>query len=353
MLTDIFAERYARVRLWDRVTAREQKLIVQGFRLLSEQICPFYVDGKEHAYGKSFWTELHSRLSMELGVKSLSPLAYAFPTTFNGKPHTQTGMWPMVTVCENWMLQNFQLTIDDPDRFVKERLSLLELGFRMRATTVSEANAKLEPSIADLLERLSIKRHGGPRLPGNPADGMRAANRQFNDQFRSTVDELNVRLKQAETGLHYHNGFIQRAADPLTTDQVEAPFWLAVADPKWANVDIDMKEALDLRDSGGRDPAFYAARALESTIKIISGEKGWTRGGEKGAHNFIDNLAAKGNAFIAGWEAESLKGYFTKVRNPFGHGPGQEPMPTLSAEQTDWAIETAMSWVKSLIRRFA
>ena len=31
-----------------------------------------------------------------------------------------------------------------------------------------------------------------------------------------------------------------------------------------------MKEALDHRDTGQRDAAFYAARALESTIKIIS-----------------------------------------------------------------------------------
>ena len=64
------------------------------------------------------------------------------------------------------------------------------------------------------------------------------------------------------------------------------------------NVDHDMKEALDLRGSDGRDPAFYAARALESTIKIISDQKNWTHGKENGAHNYIDNLATKTNAFI-------------------------------------------------------
>jgi hypothetical protein len=45
--------------------------------------------------------------------------------------------------------------------------------------------------------------------------------------------------------------------------------------------------AFDLRDSQGRDPAFYAARALESTIKIISDDKQLTTGREKGAANYI------------------------------------------------------------------
>jgi hypothetical protein len=112
-----------------------------------------------------------------------------------------------------------------------------------------------------------------------------------------------------------------------------------------------MKEAIDRRDTGGRDPALYAARALESTIKIICGAKGWTHGGEKGAHNYIDNLASKRAGYLVGWEAEFLKAYFTKIRNPLGHGPGDQPMPVLSAEQTTFAIEAAMVWIKSLIAR--
>ena len=131
--------------------------------------------------------------------------------------------------------------------------------------------------------------------------------------------------------------------------EVEKPFWALVADPKWKNVDHDMKEAIDLRDTDGRDPALYAARALESAIKIISAEKNLTRGNEKGAHNYIDNL--RGGGLIEVWELEALKAFFTKVRNPLGHGPGEGEMPTLNAHQTNWAIENSMSWVKSLIRR--
>jgi len=55
--------------------------------------------------------------------------------------------------------------------------------------------------------------------------------------------------------------------------------------------------------------------------------------------------------FLEVWEGDMLRDYFGKVRNPLGHGPGSEPMLVLSIPQTDWAIEIAMSWVRTLIRR--
>jgi hypothetical protein len=137
----------------------------------------------------------------------------------------------------------------------------------------------------------------------------------------------------------------------LIQETVETPFWALIADPRWRNVDTDMKEALDRRDSNGRDPAWYAARALESAIKVICDIKLWTTGKEKGAHNYIDHLAAKSNRFIDRWEADGLKGFFTEARNPLGHGPGSAEMLKLTDQQTEWAIEFSMSWIKSLIRR--
>lgn len=46
-----------------------------------------------------------------------------------------------------------------------------------------------------------------------------------------------------------------------------------------------------------------------------------------------------------------LKGMFSGVRNPFAHGPGAGPLAAFTPEQTTWAIDTAMSWTKSLIAR--
>ena len=138
----------------------------------------------------------------------------------------------------------------------------------------------------------------------------------------------------------------------LTLGQVEKPFWDIVADPVWRNVDIDMQNAIDLRDNNGPNPVFHAAKALESTIKIISAQKGANNGKEKGAHNYIDNLRSeRAGRFIEQWEADALKSVFTDIRNPHGHGPGPAPMPQLNPQQTDWVIENCMSWIKSLVRR--
>jgi hypothetical protein len=348
MLVDIFARRYGSVPLRNTFEQRDSRLLVQAFRILAEDIYPYYRNGKEDNRGVSFWTNLHSRLSRELGLQELSRQWFSYTTKWNGNDVSQTHKYAMVKVCENWLTQP---VVGSPDEFIKERLSLIELGFREREGEVGAMNAqpierpvrRPPPSVAGAPYSMPVPDDGGARIRQMRAEATAL--------FRSQVEELNARFRQASYDLHYHNGFIQASTDGLVQQVVETPFWSLVSGPKWVNVDHDMKEALDLRDSDGRDPSFYAARALESTIKIISGAKGWSHGGEKGAHNYIDNLAAKRNALITPWEAAALKDFFTHVRNPFGHGPGSEAMPKLTRQQTEWAIELCMSWIKNLIRR--
>jgi AbiJ N-terminal domain 4 len=346
MLTDIFAHRYKQNELWKTFTDSERRLLVQAFRIFSEQVCPFTSDGKDT--GLALWSALQSRLSMELGLASLSPLTYNFMGQWNGKPHHYYGTWTILQVCETWFSQEFDGSMS-ADFFIKERLSLIELGFRMREAEIQVANASLPAAIkaADTRDLARIQ------LPvfGNYSDFVKEQNSTTNKNYRDAVDELNVRFRQADCKLNYHNGFIQLAQDSTVAEQIETPFWNLVSDPKWKNVDTDMKEAFDRRDTGGRDPALYAVRALESTIKIVSGEKGWTHGKENGAHNFIDNLASKSAGFLTDWQAKALKHLFTSVRNPLGHGPGAAAMPVLTKEQTDLVIETCLSWIKSIIRR--
>ena len=350
MLTDIFAERYAVVLVWQTYGESERRLLVQAFRILSEQLFPYWThDGKERDDAKTTWKSIHDRLSMELGLQQLSPLYYQVAGSAAWIPLA------MVHVCNNFVCSNYDPSIP-ADRFVKERLSLVEIAFRDREIALAEQNAEFAKRVAqaEFLERVLPGNPGQRRMliPSNRADGLRVANAMVNRNFRSNVDELNERLRRAGTRLNYHNGFIQMVEDPLVEQQIEAPFWSLVKDPKWANVDTDMKEAIDRRDCGGRDPALYAAKALESTIKIISGEKGWTHGGERGAHGYIDNLAStKNGAFISRWEQSALKLIFSDVRNELGHGPGNEPMPELTMQQTSWTIETCMAWIKSFILR--
>ncbi len=352
MLTDIFADRYLSMQMWDSFGEKEKRFLVQGYRMVEEQLFPYWVDGKESENAKKKWTLLHKKLSMELGLKELSQIYYSYQTTWNGKPHNVSGSFTMEKVCEKFVCADFDGSIS-PDRFIKERISFIELAFREKEEEIKKQNDELPKKVAEAELRSKCAPTAiSIRLPGNPSEGIRAWNKTINDIFKNNVVELNERLRRAGFNLNYHNGFIQISDDELVEEQIESEFWSITNDSIWENVDIDMKEAIDLRDSGGRDPAFYAARALESAIKIISGQKKWTIGTEKGAHNFIDNLGSKKNGgFLEPWERDALKSFFTVVRNPFGHGAGSEEMPKLSPQQTNWAIETCMSWVKSLVKR--
>lgn len=287
---------------------------------------------------------------MEIGVKEPSPKYYSYTTEWTGKPYTNSGWYDMNLVIEQWL--NFKFTDDlDPDMFVKRRLSFVELAFRMREEQVAQANAEFplrlaEAEMEDMMPRRPMT------VPGRKSDSMRAVNDGVNRAFAANVCELNERLKQAGMPLHYHNGYLQITQDEQLQEQVEQPFWLVVKDAQWKNVSIDMAEAIDRRDTGGRDPSFYAAKALESTIKIICELKNWTTGNEKGVSDFLNHLESKVNgAFIEGWERQSMQRFYSDVRNDLGHGPGSKDMPNFTPQQIDQTIEFCMSWVKSLIKR--
>ena len=337
MLVDIFARRYEGTELRNVFEVRDSRLLNQAFRILSEDIYPyFFEDGKLNEASANFWIDLQSKLSRELGLNELFP--------------QNEGLYKrsMYEVCEKWMSMPVAWS---PDEHIKERLSLIELGFRTRE---NQLIARQDTPISKLEEMVvSLNKRAPPNV--DPAVWAKEQAQNRRDEavasFRSLVDELNTRFRQAKYGLNYHNGYIQVSSDDLVQIEIETPFWSLISDPIWKNVDLDMKEALDLRDSDGRDPAFYAARALESTIKIISDHRGWTHGGEKGAHSYIENLASKKNGFVNEWESTLLKEFFTHVRNPFGHGAGRGKMPSLSRTQTEWAIEFSMIWIKNLVRR--
>jgi len=347
MLTDIFADRYAGVVLFASYGLAEQKLLVQAFRMIEEQLFPYYDhQGKERADAKAIYESLNQRLSMELGLTEISPKHYSYPVSLNGQTTTQWATYTPLMMAKNFVLQPLSHELL-ADQYVKARLSFVELAFRQREENVAQWVAKLPDRLMWAGFPAAKK---NMLIPGDPQAAERARTQQVVDSFAESVKELNERLLRAGAKLQYHNGFIQPFGDELLATQVEQPFWKLLVDPIWSNIDIDMKEAVERRDNLGRDPAFYALRALESTIKIISDEKGWTTGKERGAANYIDNLVAIPRRFIDVWEKESLIKLFA-VRNDLGHGPGSQPMPTYTPEQTNWLIDASMAWIRSLIGR--
>lgn len=297
----------------------------QATHLITEDLLPPEEDAEP------FFRAVHDRLARELGG-----FALARGTTY-------------IERCARFLGEPFDLWNDthrSPDWFFKSRLSLVELAFQSAGQQVEAAEA---------VRHTAQKRTGGllKLRPGTKA--KRSESPTISPKracYDAAVEELNVRLRSAKLPLHYHAGLIQFADDTLSTREIVEPFWGLLGGPEWRNVDADMKEAIHRRDTNGRDAALYALKALESAVKVVSGKKGWTRGTEKGAANYIDNLvSAKNGRFIDVWEADTLKGLFQAVRNPLGHGPGDQDPLELSSPQQTWVIESAMSWIKSIVRR--
>ncbi|WP_158900141.1 AbiJ-NTD4 domain-containing protein [Burkholderia sp. L27(2015)] len=356
MLTDIFGRRYRDYPIWSDYTASESGLLVQCLEV-AKDVLPYYsADGQVIDSRKLKWKLIHDRLARELGVGELWPRYFQY-TTKNWQgvdvPATHANEW--VAMCEMFATFTYQQQIhSNIDRYMKDRISLIELAMRERQNEIKEMNRILEQQVREaVLLAQQPTRRGVIRIPGSPETALRTTNATMNAAFNASVEELNVRFQQSGVPLSYHNGFIQVATDEQIEKRISKPFWTVIADAKWQNVATDMHEALDRRDRGAGDAAWYACKALESAIKIISDQKGWTRGTEKGAHNYIDNLVAEraGVRYIDTFEMEVLKPYFSHVRNRFGHGPGSDPMPAFTAAQTDWAVEFAMTWVRTLVRR--
>ncbi|MDP3652116.1 MAG: hypothetical protein Q8R67_10585 [Rhodoferax sp.] len=355
MLTDLFFRRYDSRPMFNSFGQRESALFVQAYRIINEQIWKYYgYNKKVDESVKKIWTDIHDRISMEIGVKELSPIYYSYKTEWMGKPFNNSGWHEMNYVVEQWLNLQFDPGRMDADVFVKRRLSFIELAFRTRENQVEAENASLpkalqQAAFGDPNGRIRV---AGIRVPGLGVDVLKQRNLLMNTYFRTNIDELNERFKQADMKLHYHNGYIQVTQDEQIQNQIEQPFWLLVKDVTWKNVSIDMAEAIDRRDTGGRDPSFYAAKALESTIKIICDIKEWSTGDEKGVSDYLNHLESKANgALIQGWERQSMQRFYSDVRNDLGHGPGSKSMPNFSPQQINHTIEFCMSWVKSLINR--
>lgn len=319
MITDVLFKRYPERWIYqDRVPQNLALLVRQAALVLHDDVA-----AKLPNRARLFEVP-ERRLARELGIIALGRT----PTSEQN--------------CLDFLGQPYDLWNDshgEPDTFLKLRLSLIELLFR-------EAEAILR-SLAprqDITSWWSLvsKRSSPPRIA-------------IEDALAATVqavEELNSRFQEAGVPFEYHAGIIQRVDDRMTNEQIDQPFWALVSDPKYSNVDTDIKEAIDRRDAGKADAAFYAMKALESAIRILSDELGRTRSTERGAADFIDNLvASKPTRFIEVWEAEALKSLFRELRNPLGHGAGANTPLALSTHHSTWAIESSMSWIKSLVRR--
>ncbi len=353
MLTDAFFRRYQNVPMWTQFGGGEIRLMGQLAQLLTQEVHKrdeaIYKERSKDPAIKALQAS-HDMVARELGVEQLSPKYWTRTYSTPAGQQRDAIAYLIERQLSNFFTANCDFE-DDVDLHMKYRVSVVELAFRLRAEHL-KAGRWGAISFYFGGDEAAYEALDASIIGGSPRSKQKRSNQLREAAFADQVEELNTRFRQSDCRLSYHNGFIQISDDQLSQKEVEKPFWALVSDVKWVNVDLHMKEAIDKRDRGERDAAFTALQALESVVKIISDDKGWTTGKEKGAHNYIDNIASKANGnWIADWERDALKAVFSEVRNPFGHGPGNQPMPALKREQTDWAIDSAMTWIKSLVRR--
>lgn len=349
LLTDAFFRRYEDVTLFPTFEDRHRRFFVQAAQLITTElfVTNYQPEQSEKDRVARDLTAAHDQLAREVGAH------YLFPPTFVseqlGVNYKKVLPYTLDFRITRYLTSEYESNFD-VDQFITRRISLVELCFQKAAANISSKHMTVE-FWAKQGNRNYSEVVGN--LFGTFVEKEKYRSDILVDAFNRHVAELNERFRQAKMPLSYHNGFIQVSDDPLLEAQVERPFWSIVAQPKWQNVDHLIKEAMDKRDRSERDAVTPAMQALESVIKIISAEKGWSTGSEKGAANYINNLVAERNGvrFIEVWEKDALMDLFGKIRNHFGHGPGSQPLPKLRPQQTDWLIDNAMVWIKSLVRR--
>jgi AbiJ-like protein len=207
MLTDIFAYRYLEQPIWSAYTEIEQRLLNQAFGIVKDAL-PYWSDSKEDEKQKAKWKQLHDQLARELGVEELSQRYYSY-TQKNALGHEfpMSGWFSWDHVCGQFVNAKYAAHIE-ADRFIKERISFIELALRLRGEEIATVNANLRAAIQQAAFRDATTRSSS-RVPGSAVDGVKAWNATLNSVFHNQVSELNERFRRARAPLTYHNGFIQ------------------------------------------------------------------------------------------------------------------------------------------------
>jgi hypothetical protein len=132
MLTDIFAHRYLEHPIWHAYTEVEQRLLNQAFGIVKEALPYYDFEGKVIEANKPKWKYLHDQLARELGLDELSARYYSYTQKDPlGQERLVQGFWGWDHVCEQFLKTPFPPALRDPDRFVKERISFVELAMRL------------------------------------------------------------------------------------------------------------------------------------------------------------------------------------------------------------------------------
>lgn len=340
MITDLFFKRCI-VSDFDKVP---NTLFVQFLNLIKEHYKVINLKAEEYKYTTDYSDEFiriiyesQNKFCNERGFRSIDKHEYKDVAIYS--------------ICGR-IFENF--TYDELVNLI-DKLSLFELVFREAEEHLIREIKYLEEQIpkyeiqSDLLkERMEKENRVYYNVDEEKWKNAKELLDIKNKALQSIRQEIKDRLKLHRIPLTYYNGYFLKNSDPLIEEKIITPFWELLSDPKYKNIEIDMLTALDLFQQRGRDPAFYAAKALESMIKIVCKEKKIKKETDKTPKAYITTLYE--NKIILNHEQDELTSLF-RIRNSHGHGPGDETMPQLTIEQEYRYIHSCMLWIYSLWQR--
>ena len=302
MIQEVFHKRYKDIYFYfpnlfggpESIPEEIEAFFNQSVHIIFYDLMPLIKESEKTFY------EVYKMFTRELGVTSIA----------QGNNYQES--------CLTYLLRTYDLwkTNDSITDFIKKKITLIEL------------------ILIKIDEEVRIKDIG-----------------KNTESFNQSIDELNKRFRDAKLGFYYQNEAINSYNDKLSNENIYTPYWEILKNEKYQIIDNDIRTAFERFNRNDKDAAFYAMRALESCIKIINDDLNATSGSEKGAINYIENLASKKIKFIDQWEAETLKLLFKEIRNPLGHGVGKEKPIELKYYQIKFIIDLTLVWVKSLLMR--
>ena len=268
MLTDAFFRRYEDVQLFSSFGEPQRRFCGQMAQLLTDEVHKrnekaFKERAKDPAI--SGLTLAHDRIARELGVSALSPAHFEHSVGFGEYRRKEWSRYLIETLIRNY-LNTAPTENTSVELYMKHRLSLVEQAFQIRAEQIAARRAGLIAMLNSQPVAITGEELFNNMSPHHVWASSRNVIIADQQAFMSQIDELNERLRQAKMPLTFHSNLIQVSDDALIEEELERPFWNIVVDPKWSNVDLQMKEALDYRDRGERNAVSSAMNALESAI---------------------------------------------------------------------------------------
>jgi hypothetical protein len=169
------------------------------------------------------------------------------------------------------------------------------------------------------------------------------------------VDELNERFRRAGFGYRYESGNIFRIDNEYTHREITRPALRLLTDPRFKGADEEFRAAHDhYKASEYKDCAVDALNALESTMKVICDQKGWSY--PQGARSSDLLKVLRRERLFPEFADQSfdqlvatLKSGLPSLRNETGgHGQGATPI-AVPEYVASYALNLAASKIRFLI----